>query len=161
MVAHASPSSANEKSPMLAGFQMYFDGLDNVGRSYDSFVKGMARAQLEMMGFFNRRAQATMHFPTRLANCRSAQDVAGAQLQYWRSAMDDYVESATRAGRAFSAVPGIVPAAMAEAARTARDYITFPEPKLEEADAEAQSDASSDAAAKAAAGPARQHRKAA
>ncbi|KWT66710.1 phasin family protein [Hyphomicrobium sulfonivorans] len=155
MVAHASPSSANEKSPTLSGFQMYFDGLDNVGRSYDSFVKGMARAQLEMMGFFNRRAQATMHFPTRLANCRSAQDVAGAQLQYWRSAMDDYVESATRAGRAFGTVPGIVPA-MAEAARTARDYITFPEPELE-AGAEVAAPA---AAAKVSETP-RQQRKAA
>lgn len=139
MVAQAS------RSPAISGFQMYFDGLDNVGRSYDGFVKGMARAQLEMMGFFNRRAQATMHFPARLANCRTTQDVAGAQLQYWRSAMDDYVESVTRAGRAFGTVSSLAPA-VAEAARTARDYITFPEPDLE---ADSEEAASTVAATKA------------
>ena len=155
MVAHTSHPPANEKSPAISGFQMYFDGLDNVARSYDGIIKGMARAQLEMMGFFNRRAQATMHFPTRLANCRTAQDVAGAQLQYWRSAMDDYVESATRAGRAFGTVPSLVPA-VTEAARTVRDYITFPEPELE-ADAEEAMPAKAAARADAA----RQQRKAA
>ena len=65
MVAHASNSHANGKSPAHSAFQMYFGGLEAFGQAYDPFLKGLARTQLEVLGFVNRRAQAYMQIPAR------------------------------------------------------------------------------------------------
>ena len=83
MVAHASNSHANGKSPAHSAFQMYFGGLEAFGQAYDPFLKGLARTQLEVLGFVNRRAQAYMQIPARAAQCRTPQDLltcAGAVL---------------------------------------------------------------------------------
>ena len=63
MVAHASNSHANGKSPAHNAFQMFFGGLESLGQAYDPFFKGLARTQLEVLGFANRRAQAYMQIP--------------------------------------------------------------------------------------------------
>jgi len=130
MVAHASHSHANGKSPAHSAFQMYFGGLEALGQAYDPFLKGVARTQLEMLGFFNRRAQAYMQVPARLAYCRTPQDLLNAQMQFWQSAYQDYAESAGRVTRALaSAGASNVAALVSEEARTAHDYIAFPEAK--------------------------------
>jgi len=133
MVAHASTPDAIGKSTAHSAFQMYFGGLEVLGQAYDPFLKGVARTQIEMLGFFNRRAQAYMQMPGRLAYCRTPQDLLTAQLQFWRSAYDDYVESASRVTHALTSLGTPNVAALAtEGAQAAHDYIAFPEPNVPE-----------------------------
>ena len=126
MVAHGSNSHANGKLPINNPFQFYFGGLEALGQAYDPFVKGIARTQLEMFGFFNRRAQAYMQMPTRVAQCRTPQDLTNLQTQFWRSAYEDYSQSV---GRVTSALAACAPnlAALSQEALSARDYIAFPD----------------------------------
>jgi hypothetical protein len=130
MVAHAPNSHANGKSPAHSAFQMYFGGLEAFGQAYDPFLKGLARTQLEWLGFANRRAQAYMQIPTRAAQCRTPQDVLTAQAQFWRAAYEDYTESVGRVTSALAAcMPPNLAALTDEALNNAHDYIAFPEAK--------------------------------
>jgi Phasin protein len=122
MVAHASNSHANGKSPAHSAFQMYFGGLEAFGQTFDPFLKGLARTQLELLGFANRRAQAYMQIPARAAQCRTPQDLIAAQTQFWRAAYEDYTESVGRVTHALAALTD-------EALANAHDYIAFPEAK--------------------------------
>jgi len=133
MVAHASKPDAGGKSTAHSTFQTYFGGLEAVGQAYDPFLKCAARTQIEILGFFNRRAQAYMQIPGRLAYCRTAQDVLAAQVQFWRSACEDYTESAARVTRTLAALGAPNVAALASGGTdAARDYIAFPEPNVAE-----------------------------
>ena len=126
MVASFAP--VNGKFPMHGMFQMYFSGLEAMGQAYDPFLKGLARAQLEAMGFMNRRAQAYLEIPARLSHCRTPQDLVGEQMRFWHAAYEDYAHSMARATEAMSSVatPSFVTATPDD--EKARDYITFPEP---------------------------------
>ena len=131
MVAAAPRAHANGKSPVHSIFHMYFSGLEAMGQTYDPFMTGVARAQLEVMGLMNRRAQAYMEIPTRLSQCRSPQDVANEQLRFWRTAYEEYVESMGRMTESMAsfAVPSFGFGLPSDEAASAHDYITFPEPK--------------------------------
>jgi hypothetical protein len=130
MVAHASNSHANGKSPVHNAFQMFFGGLESFGQAYDPFLKGLARTQLEMLGFANRRAQAYMQIPANAAQCRTPQDLINLQAQFWRAAYEDYTESVGRVTNALAAcVPPNLAALTDEALNSAHDYIAFPESK--------------------------------
>lgn len=130
MVAHASNSHANGKSPAHGAFQMYFGGLEALGQAYDPFLKGLARTQLEVLGFVNRRAQAYMQIPTAAAQCRTPQDLFNVQSQFWRAAYEDYTESVGRVTNALAAcgLPNFA-SLTEEALHNAHDYIAFPETK--------------------------------
>lgn len=125
MVAHNSP--ANGKTPAQSPFQFYFGGLEAFGQTYDPLMKGLARSQLEMLGFFNRRAQAYMQIPARAAQCRTPQDLANAQAQFWRSAYEDYTQSVGRVTNALAACAPNLAAMVSEEVRNAHDYIAFPD----------------------------------
>jgi hypothetical protein len=127
MVANAP--HANGKSPVQGAFQAYFTGLEAVGQAYDPFLKGIARTQLEMMGFFNRRAQAYMQLPARAAQCRTPQDFFTASTQFWRAAYEDYAESAGRMTNAMATCMPNFGALVSEETLNAHDYIAFPEAK--------------------------------
>lgn len=130
MVAHASSSHANGKSPSINNpLQFYFGGLEALGQAYDPLFKGLARTQLEMLGFANRRAQAYMQLPQKAAQCRTPQDLMGMQAQFWRSAYEDYAESFGRVTRALASCAPNVAALSEEALNSAHDYIAFPETK--------------------------------
>ena len=130
MVAAASRTQANGKSPVQSLFHMYFGGLEAMGKTYDPFMKGLARAQLEIMGLFSRQAQAFMEVPGRLSQCRTPQDVANEQIRFWRTAYDEYADSLGRVTEAVaSAVPPFGVALTGDEAQSAHDYITFAEPK--------------------------------
>lgn len=130
MVSHAPNSHANGKSPTHGAFQFAFGGLEALGQAYDPFFKGLARTQLELFGFWNRRAQAYMQMPTRLAQCRTPQDLVNAQTQFWRAAYEDYTDSAGRVTNALAAcaMPNLA-SLVSEEARAAHDYIAFPDSK--------------------------------
>jgi len=130
MVASASNAQANGKSPVQSTFQMYFNGLEAFGQAYDPVLKGLARSQLEVMGFLNRRAQAYMEAPARLSQCRTPQDFMNLQVGFWRSAYQDYSESVGRVTQALSALQLPQFGALAgDDPQSAHDYIAFPETK--------------------------------
>lgn len=130
MVAAASNAQANGKSPVHSTFQMYFSGLEAFGQAYDPFLKGIARTQLELMGYLNRRTQACLEAPARLSQCRTPQDVMSLQAGFWRAAYQDYSESVGRVTNAMAslAVPNLG-ALTSDDAQNAHDYIAFPETK--------------------------------
>jgi hypothetical protein len=131
MVAAAPRAHANGKSPVQNIFHMYFTGLEAMGQAFDPFAKGVARAQLELMGLMNRRAQACMEIPSRLSQCRTPQDVASEQLRFWRTAYEEHAESMSRMTEAMAsfAVPSFGFALPGDEAGSTHDYITFPEPE--------------------------------
>jgi len=133
MVAAASRAQANGKSPVHSFFHMYFSGLEAAGQAYDPYMKGLARAQLEFMGLMSRRAQACMEVPSRLSQCRTPQDVVNEQMQFWRTAFDEYSDSMGRISEAVAswATPSFGFASGTDEAENVRDYITFPEQKEE------------------------------
>jgi hypothetical protein len=109
---------------------MYFSGLEAFGQAYDPFLKSIARTQLEVMGFLNRRAQAYMEAPARLQQCRTPQDFMNLQVGFWRSAYQDYSESLGRVTHALSALQlPQLGAFTGDDAQNAHDYIAFPETK--------------------------------
>ena len=130
MVAHVPNSHANGKSPIHSAFQVYFGGLETLGQAFDPFMKGMARTQLEMLGFFNRRAQAYMQLPARVAQCRTPQDLVNAQTQFWRTAYEDYTDSVGRVTNALAAcaMPNLA-GLLTDEVGNAHDYIAFPDAK--------------------------------
>ena len=131
MVAAASRAQANGKSPIHSVFQMYFSGLEAAGQAYDPFMKGFARAQLELLGLMNRRAQAYLEVPTRLSRCRTPQDVVDEQMRFWRTAFEDYSDSVGRVRDTLAsfAMPPFGFQLPDDDAESARDYITLPETK--------------------------------
>ncbi|WP_334146862.1 phasin family protein [Hyphomicrobium sp.] len=56
-------------------------------------VKAAARCQLEVCGLANRRTQAYLQIPARLAQCRSPQDLMNEQMAFWRTAAEQYGET--------------------------------------------------------------------
>ncbi len=123
----------NGMGSMQTPFHMYFSGLDSMAKGLGP-MKGIARAQLEMMGLMSRRAQAYMEFPTRLSGCRSPQDVLQEQMRFWQTAVQQYQESSQKIMMAWSESMTLAasPASLASSfasppARCERDYIAFPE----------------------------------
>jgi hypothetical protein len=131
MVAATSRAQANGKSPVHSIFHMYFTGLEAAGQAYDPFMKGFARAQLELMGLMSRRAQAYLEVPGRLSQCRTPQDLANEQMRFWRAAFEDYSASTRRVTDAMSAfaIPQFSLPLSGDEAQAAHDYLAFPEPK--------------------------------
>lgn len=138
----------NALGPFGALFQNYFTALETFGRGGSAFeggfgmpfdgealtsqwlapFKATARCQLETLGLMSRRAQAYLQVPTRLAQCRTPQDVLNEQMAFWRTAGEQYRDSSRRIGEAWlQAYPWFNPAASAgrPAARRERDYINF------------------------------------
>ena len=94
----------NAFGPFGALFQQYFATIESFGpgrlpagvataldpESFTSHatapLKAAARCQLEVFGFLNRRTQAYMQVPTRLAQCRTPQDLINEQMDFWRTA---------------------------------------------------------------------------
>jgi hypothetical protein len=70
-----------------------------------------------------------MQIPARAAQCRTPQDLANVQAQFWRTAYEDYTESVGRVTNALAAVALPNFAAISEEALNAHDYIAFPETK--------------------------------
>ncbi len=69
-------------------------------------MKAMALSQMEMVTLASRRTQAYMTIPSRLARCRSSQDLVGEQMLFWQTAMEQYQESASRLFQAWADVWG-------------------------------------------------------
>lgn len=109
-------------------FQAYFSNLDSMAQSMGP-MKGVARLQLEVMGYMSRRAQAYMEIPTRLSRCRTPQDLMSEQSRFWHTAFQQYAESNKRIMDAWTQVMPNPFAATAASKPAERDYISFGDPK--------------------------------
>jgi Phasin protein len=129
MVAAASRTQANAKSPIQSFFHVYFSGLETMSQAYDPFSKNIARAQLEFMGFMSRRAQAYLEIPNRLSACRTPQDFAHEQMRFWRTAYEEYAESVGRMTEAMASMasPSFGFGQHGDGVRNSHDYLAFPE----------------------------------
>lgn len=132
----------NAFGPFGALFQNYFSALDNFGQGKspvgDGFpfgfdpqaatsqvtapLKAATRCQVEVLGLVNRRTQAYMQVPTRLAQCRTPQDVVNEQMAFWRTAAEQYRETSIKIGEAWAQA---MPWLSAPAIKAERDYINF------------------------------------
>lgn len=107
--------------------QSYFGGLDNAAQGYEPAMKGMARAQLEMMSLASRRAQAYLEIPSRLAACRTPQDLLSEQMRFWQTAFQHYSEGSRRVMTAMTSMAQPPNFADAQSKPRARDYLSVPE----------------------------------
>ena len=132
MVASASRGGLNGSPPLQSFYQMYFGGLDSLSQTYEPAAKNFARGQLEFMGLMNRRAQAISEISSRLGQCRTPQDLVNEQLRFWRTAYEQYSETAGRMMELMTplgASPfGFGPVAD-QTSEDEHDHITFPEPQ--------------------------------
>lgn len=62
----------------------------------EPMLKGMARCQLEAIGFAAKRAQAYMEIPSRLALVRTPQDLMNEQMRFWQTAVQQYQDGSRR-----------------------------------------------------------------
>lgn len=118
--------SALDSGASFGGLTPAFD-FNAVTSQASAPLKAAARCQLEVLGFMNRRVQAYMQVPSRLAQCRTPQDLVNEQLAFWRTAGEQYSDSSRRIMEAWSQVlPGLGAfAGQGPNGRTERDYINF------------------------------------
>lgn len=129
--------SGNERSdpktgPLVNLAQAYFSNLDTLMKTSEPALKGAGRWNLEVASFMARRAQAWLEVPARLGRCKTPQDLFSEQLRFWQTAAAHYADGSHRLTAALGAcamVPGLNGALAIGTAASARDYITFPEPK--------------------------------
>jgi hypothetical protein len=118
------------------------DGLA-FAKGVEPAFKAVARTNLELMTLASKRAQAMVSLPTRMAACRTPHDVFNEQVRFWQGAFAQYAESTRNIASAwsmFNPAAQIVASQMdawqrqhgvgrQEAAKSAYELITFPEPK--------------------------------
>lgn len=85
-------------------------------------MKAMALSQMEVATLASRRTQAYMTIPTRLARCRSRQDLVEEQLRFWQTAIEQYQESTSRIFQAWSDIWGFQPFQPAAASAPGRSH---------------------------------------
>lgn len=71
------------------GMNLPFENFGLGAGFIQQFASNAMRANLEAAGFASRRARATMELPGRLAQCKTVQEAAAAQMQYWNSAWSE------------------------------------------------------------------------
>jgi hypothetical protein len=131
--------------PFAPMFEAYFSGLQSlsqgfggqaadaqaIGSQVTGPAKAVARCQLEAMGLMNRRAQAYMDIPARIARCKTPQDLINEQMAFWKTAAEQYTESSQKIAEAWGQMLPL-PAGFGSAfqgGRSERDYIAFPSAK--------------------------------
>lgn len=100
------------------------DGNTVVSTRMRAPLKAAARCQLEFLGLANRRTQAYLQIPARLAQCRSPHDVLNEQMAFWRTAAEQYGDSFSKVFETWVSgdvwgVPG------GQSSVAERDYINF------------------------------------
>lgn len=122
-------------------FQTYASALESFGRAYgvanpfsseadpqdlpqrmSGPLKAAARSQLAWLALVNRRAQAYMQVPTRLAQCRTPQDVMNEHMAFWRTASEQYTESYRKMFDAWTSADLV---GGGRSGIAVRDYISF------------------------------------
>lgn len=111
--------------PLGSGFPTAFDTQAFTAQAVAP-LKAAARAQLEMMGLANRRLQACMMVPTKLAQCRSPADLMTLQSEFWQTAFEQYIECGGKIAEDWGeALPLSAPYPGPSVVNSEHDYITF------------------------------------
>jgi hypothetical protein len=108
--------------PMLPQFA-------EAARRLEPVARAATRAQLETLSLLAQQARTAYELPTRLSACRTPQDVAATQVQFWRAVAMQQAEGVQRIAAVWSGLlPGPdIAAAKAPAPAPKRDILTFPE----------------------------------
>ncbi|MBO0741607.1 MAG: phasin family protein [Hyphomicrobiaceae bacterium] len=106
--------------------QAYFGGLDMMVKGCEPALKGVARWNLELMGFVARRARAWLETPGQLGACKSPVEVFKLQTKFLQAASADYADAARRLTAAWGSCTAMP---RRDSSKEPRDYITFPEPQ--------------------------------
>jgi hypothetical protein len=133
--------TGNERLDSKAGplgnlSQTYFGSLDTMVKGCEPALKGVGRWNLELIGLMSRRSQAWLEIPARLGHCKTPVDVYNEQMRFWQAATTDYADGWRRlavAWGAFAVMPKLN-------GSQPRDYMTFADPKGEEASAPKRGD---------------------
>jgi len=137
-------SNGNWKSG-LGLFQEHFasnPGLNAAQQGFDSWMRGMARCQLEMQGLVSRRAQAYLELPGRISHCRTPQELVQEQTRFWQTAAEQYSDCSRKM---FNAWTQLFNLSLPEVTGTdvvpprERDYLTRAEPRSPNGTVERQS----------------------
>lgn len=107
--------------------QAFAGGLDTASQSWDPVVKSLAQVNLEVIGYWNRRAQAYLDIPAQLQQCRAPQDVAAAQMRFWQTAFTQQQDSSRKIMKLYAAAVPDLPSTEPKRSKPARVYITVPE----------------------------------
>ncbi len=107
--------------------QAYAGGFDKASQCWDPVAKSLAQANLEVIGFWNRRAQAYLDIPTRLQQCRAPQDLVAEQMRFWQTAFTQYQDSSRKMMKLYAAAVPELPFAEPKRTKPVRDYIAVPE----------------------------------
>ena len=107
--------------------QAFAGGFDTASQCWDPVAKSLVQANLEVIGFWNRRAQAYLAIPAQLQQCRSPQDLAAAQMRFWQTASTQQQDSARKIMKLYAAAVPDLPFTEPKRSKPARDYISVPE----------------------------------
>jgi hypothetical protein len=89
-------------------------------------ARAAVSVQLAAVGFVGNRARAQLELASRLAGCRTIQDVASAQTAFWQEAAHEYAALARQTATTWStALTNGVDSLQSQA--VVRDLLTLPE----------------------------------
>lgn len=99
--------------------------LDAAARGYEPMMKGLAQANLELIGFWNRRAQAILETQSRYCQCKTPQDVFAENVRFFQTAASQYQDSARKLMKLWAQSLPEMPVTMPGRERIERDYFSF------------------------------------
>lgn len=123
------PNAFGPFGPLVQAYVSAFESLGMMpgeagAQKLSAPFKAVARCQLEMLGLANRRAQAYLHFPARLAQCHSPRDFSNEQMAFWRTAAEQYGDAYRRVYETWAGFEAwSYPGGRPDGAE--RDYINF------------------------------------
>ena len=129
-VGHQSDFDPNAFGPFGYLVQPYVAAFENLGllsndpQRFNAPLKVAARCQLEVLGLANRRSQAYLQIPARLAQCRSPRELLDEQMAFWRTAAEQYGETYRKIFDAWAGADAFAYSS-GRSSTAERDYINF------------------------------------
>lgn len=132
MATSSGTSNSGNSTEVFTGpcqymMQTYAGGFDKAYQAWDPVMKSMAQVQLEIIGFWNRRAQAYLDLPSRLQQSRGPQDLVAEQMRFWQTAFTQYQDSSRKLMKLYASAVPELPFSEPKRTRTQRDYISVSE----------------------------------
>jgi hypothetical protein len=101
--------------------------LDTATRGFEPVAKSVAQANLELIGFWNRRAQAWLEMPSRYSQCRTPQDVFAENIRFMQTALAQYQDSSRKLMKFWAQAVPDIPLPSPAKSKVERDYFSIPE----------------------------------
>jgi hypothetical protein len=78
-------------------------GLTAATTRVEPVARGVANCNIEVAGLMTRRARALIDTSSRITQCKTPQEFAEANMQYWQAAAKDYIDASRRIATVFTA----------------------------------------------------------